>query len=72
MHMGCRLFTNFEFSSPALKNIFHLCRLQDNVRTGTYRDAIINNTSDFTDAVVIDVGAGTGILSFFAAQVCEN
>ena len=44
-------------------------RLQDNVRTGTYRDAIINNTSDFTDAVVIDVGAGTGILSFFAAQV---
>lgn len=42
--------------------------LQDNVRTGTYRDAIINNPSDFAGAVVIDVGAGTGILSFFAAQ----
>ena len=54
-----------------LENTNLPCRLQDNIRTGTYRDAIVNNTSDFTDAVVVDVGAGTGILSFFAAQVIE-
>ncbi len=52
-----------------LQWLFSRHRLQDTVRTGTYRDAIINNTSDFTEAVVVDVGAGTGILSFFAAQV---
>ena len=42
--------------------------LQDVVRTETYRRAIAANANDFRGKVVLDVGAGTGILSFFAAQ----
>lgn len=42
--------------------------LQDFVRTYTYQRAILSNLNDFKDKVVLDVGAGSGILSFFAAQ----
>lgn len=42
--------------------------LQDFVRTGTYYAAVIENKSDFEGRVVVDVGAGSGILSLFAAQ----
>ena len=42
--------------------------LQDGVRTSAYYQAIIKNASDFKDKVVLDVGCGSGILSFFAAQ----
>lgn len=42
--------------------------LQDYVRTGTYYAAVIENRSDFIGRVVVDVGAGSGILSLFAAQ----
>lgn len=38
-------------------------------RTGTYHAAITENRSDFEGKVVMDVGAGSGILSLFAAQV---
>ena len=43
--------------------------LQDYVRTGTYYAAIMENAADFTGRTVMDVGAGSGILSLFAAQV---
>lgn len=43
--------------------------LQDATRTGTYFWAMMGNRSDFEGAVVVDVGAGSGILSLFAAQV---
>lgn len=36
---------------------------------GTYFAAVIENRTDFTGRVVVDVGAGSGILSLFAAQV---
>ena len=42
--------------------------LQDRVRTGTYFTAIMENAGDFRGKVVLDVGAGSGILSFFAAM----
>ncbi|KAG4990508.1 hypothetical protein JHK87_023965 [Glycine soja] len=42
--------------------------LQDYVRTGTYYAAVLENRADFVGRVVIDVGAGSGILSLFAAQ----
>lgn len=42
--------------------------LQDYVRTSTYQRAILINGEDFKDRVVLDVGAGSGILSFFAVQ----
>lgn len=36
---------------------------------GTYYAAVIENRADFLGRVVVDVGAGSGILSLFAAQV---
>ncbi|RXG68503.1 Histone-arginine methyltransferase CARMER [Armadillidium vulgare] len=42
--------------------------MQDYIRTGTYQRAILSNISDFKDKIILDVGAGSGILSFFAAQ----
>uniref|UniRef100_A0A7S3RFB1 type I protein arginine methyltransferase n=1 Tax=Strombidinopsis acuminata TaxID=141414 RepID=A0A7S3RFB1_9SPIT len=42
--------------------------LQDHIRTSLYQFAILENAADFRDKTVLDVGAGTGILSFFAAQ----
>lgn len=43
--------------------------LQDNVRTSTFRKAIMLNAArEFENKVVLDVGAGSGILSYFAIQ----
>jgi len=42
--------------------------MQDYIRTATYQKAILDNSIDFEGKVVLDVGAGSGILSFFAAQ----
>lgn len=42
--------------------------MQDFIRTSTYQRAMLQNNTDFHDKVVIDVGAGSGILSFFAVQ----
>ncbi|XP_059689492.1 histone-arginine methyltransferase CARM1 [Gavia stellata] len=42
--------------------------MQDFVRTATYHRAILQNHIDFTNKVVLDVGCGSGILSFFAVQ----
>uniref|UniRef100_A0AC34QNZ5 Type I protein arginine methyltransferase n=1 Tax=Panagrolaimus sp. JU765 TaxID=591449 RepID=A0AC34QNZ5_9BILA len=42
--------------------------MQDFVRTTTYQKAMLGNPSDFRDKVVLDVGAGSGVLSFFAIQ----
>lgn len=41
---------------------------------GTYYAAVIENRADFLGRIVVDVGAGSGILSLFAAQVifCIN
>ncbi|KAH7280659.1 hypothetical protein KP509_36G007700 [Ceratopteris richardii] len=42
--------------------------LKDSVRTKTYQNAIYQNAFLFKDKVVLDVGAGTGILSLFCAK----
>jgi type I protein arginine methyltransferase len=42
--------------------------LKDQVRTNAYRQAIEGNKDDFKDKIVLDIGAGTGILSIFAAR----
>jgi len=39
-----------------------------NSKPGTYYAAVIENHGDFHGKVVVDVGAGSGILSLFAAQ----
>lgn len=42
--------------------------LKDQVRTQSYRNAILNNRDLFKDKIVLEVGAGTGIMCMFAAQ----
>ncbi|WIA28253.1 hypothetical protein OEZ86_010808 [Tetradesmus obliquus] len=42
--------------------------LQDMTRTGTYHAAITENRADFEGKTVMDVGAGSAILSLFSAQ----
>lgn len=46
----------------------HDIMINDEIRTSTYRESIINNKEAFKDKVVVDIGCGTGILSLFAAQ----
>lgn len=42
--------------------------LQDGTRTSTYRRAIVENPADFQGKTALDLGAGSGILSFFSVQ----
>lgn len=46
--------------------------LKDKARNQAYKNAIISNKSKFEGKIVLDVGAGTGILSIFCAQVLYN
>ncbi|KLO06976.1 S-adenosyl-L-methionine-dependent methyltransferase [Schizopora paradoxa] len=55
------------FDSYGLNDI-HSVMLRDKVRTATYANFIFSSPSLFRDAVVLDVGCGTGILSLFAAR----
>ena len=42
--------------------------LSDSVRTSSYRDTLVKNPDSLRDALVLDIGCGTGILSMFDAQ----
>jgi len=42
--------------------------LEDVVRTSTYNSAILSNSVVFNGKTVIDIGAGSGILSYMAVQ----
>jgi len=42
--------------------------LEDVIRTSTYNSAILANSAYFKDKTVCDIGAGSGILSYMAAQ----
>lgn len=55
------------FSSYAHYGIHHEM-LSDEVRTSSYRDAIVRNGPTIRDTVVLDLGCGTSILSMFAAR----
>ncbi|GAB5354702.1 hypothetical protein AAMO2058_000141900 [Amorphochlora amoebiformis] len=46
----------------------HVLMLQDHIRTKAYQNAIQAHRDSIRGAVVMDVGAGTGILSIFAAK----
>ncbi|KAG5682665.1 hypothetical protein PVAND_012004 [Polypedilum vanderplanki] len=46
----------------------HELMLKDKARNEAYKNAIFANKHLFQDKIVLDVGAGTGILSIFAAQ----
>lgn len=42
--------------------------LEDRVRNQAYKQAIFDNQDRIKEKIVLDVGAGTGILSVFCAQ----
>ena len=42
--------------------------MKDEIRTKTFRNAIINNRHLFKDKIVLDIGCGVGIFSLFAAK----
>lgn len=46
----------------------HATMLTDKVRTSAYASFILGTPNLFNEAVVLDVGCGTGILSMFAAR----
>ena len=46
----------------------HQLMVRDAARTEAYRRAVLGNGHLFKDKVVMDVGAGTGVLSLFAKQ----
>jgi type I protein arginine methyltransferase len=58
---------NYYFNSYAHFGI-HEDMISDVARTSAYQKAIMNNAVNFAGKVVLDVGAGSGILSMFAAQ----
>jgi type I protein arginine methyltransferase len=46
----------------------HEDMIKDTTRTVSYKNAIMRNSYLFKDKIVMDIGCGTGILSFFAAK----
>ncbi|OEL26192.1 putative protein arginine N-methyltransferase 3 [Dichanthelium oligosanthes] len=50
----------------------HREMLGDQVRTDSYRDALLGNPSLLSGAAVLDVGCGTGILRYCMMQVAKN
>ena len=46
----------------------HRLMIRDRARTEAYQSAITENAHYFKDKVVMDVGAGTGVLSLFAMK----
>ena len=46
----------------------HEDMLKDRVRTGSYKQACDDNSSQIKNKIVLDIGCGTGILSIFVAN----
>lgn len=65
--MGGKDKHDYYFGSYSSFHI-HEEMLKDTVRTRTYQRAIMDNPEVFKDKIVLDIGAGTGILSIFAAK----
>ncbi|XP_018420113.1 PREDICTED: protein arginine N-methyltransferase 2 [Nanorana parkeri] len=49
----------------------HLEMLSDQPRTQTYRNVILQNKSALKGKRILDLGCGTGIISFFCAQLAQ-
>ncbi|KAJ0090335.1 hypothetical protein Patl1_13428 [Pistacia atlantica] len=67
-HFGIHEFSFESFRYISLTVLKLQEMLKDVVRTKTYQNVIYQNKFLFKDKVVLDVGAGTGILSLFCAK----
>lgn len=65
---NCLLDIFFDMMCNVTRADIHATMIQDKVRTSTYAQFIMTNPILFRDAIVLDVGCGTGILSLFAAK----
>lgn len=65
IHHDMLSVSDFSESNFPLIGIF---LFKDEVRTCSYRDAIIKNKTTFKDKVVLDLGCGTAILSMFSSK----
>ncbi|KAK2464328.1 hypothetical protein APHAL10511_003785 [Amanita phalloides] len=67
--MDARDMTSRDYYADSYAHFgIHEEMLKDTVRTGSYRNAIVDNSHLFKGKLVLDVGCGTGILSMFAAK----
>jgi protein arginine N-methyltransferase 3 len=55
-------------ATSSLRKGIQAVMIQDKLRTSTYASFILTNPIVFRDAVVLDVGCGTGILSLLTAK----
>jgi protein arginine N-methyltransferase 1 len=62
--------TNFDeqYFASYSSLLVHELMLKDTPRTLAYKEAVLRNRSFISGKVVLDIGAGTGILSLFAAK----
>jgi len=67
-NIGCSTETNTAIISSYNGLAVHEKMIKDRIRTGSYMDALEKNPELLQGKVVLDVGCGTGILSFFAAR----
>jgi len=59
---------NDRYFEEYAKMYIHYEMIKDKTRCNAYRDAILENSVDFKDKVVLDLGCGTGILSIFCVE----
>ncbi|KAF9646710.1 protein arginine N-methyltransferase [Thelephora ganbajun] len=67
-HLVPKRDDDFHYFTSYGSNEIHATMLADKVRTSTYASFILGTPTVFNEAVVLDVGCGTGILSMFAAR----
>lgn len=60
--VDCQYFNSYDDTNV------HQLMLKDMPRIEAYRNFIENNTTEFANKIIVDVGSGTGILSLLAAR----
>ena len=57
---------NFNLIDEIYDTSIHLAMVQDKIRVNSYIESIKKNKIDFYNKIIVDIGAGSGILSVIA------